>query len=729
MWSIEKGLSQFDLQNVNDKKKLQQNDSDSIRLLIERRSRHKRVTKDALFGFTATFGLTVSLLIFSVIFPTSFEMSTFISPDLANQTSAARILKAHTDGEYSGHSCDDLMYFKASTADHSQAEKCEYARTCNNGTGIYMPIFYCSEQYSTKTLFTITSPLLISYTILLFRIVGSTAEDYFSPALEYFSYKMRLPSRFAGVTLLALGNGAPDVAASVNAIRQDKSNGYLMAIGEMTGSGMFIGTVIVGLVIVISGSLTCRSSLVRDVVMFFITLCVVLSRFQKGVITSTDVQSFFAIYVIYVFVVLICDVYHIRSTHKENKDDHNKQEISKSEATHNKNEIIPPNEDTKLIANESLGLCQSRQNHSIIPIHQIVDTLSNYAKDGEEEHGWGELQPDGSEPVVVVHPHHGGVLNLPIQPKHFPSSNHQPQNEQSQEILEIDAVTYPTSWVHAITGGIDELGQHFFELWQDIYQNEQCNLLEKILLTAELPIIFLRKITVPVPCDGYYCRPLVALSLIFSPFHLQLYLWQEFDITFKNPSVLVYILICIPILLGLLIFRFGPVGDGPLPLTLAAPISLYGFILGSTWMDFSANKLVQILSLMGILCHIPSPIMGLSVLAVGNCIGDLSANVAVARKGLGDMALTACFAGPVLSYLIGIGIGFSAILNSFKEKEAKVHITPPLVSGFFFSMLNCLLIVICGVGFGGGKLHKEYGYILLVVYIAYGITTLSVGGL
>ena len=495
MWSLEKDLSQFDLENVNDQKKIQQNDCDSIKILMERRSRHNRATKDALLGFTVIFGLTVSVLIFSVIFPTSVEMSTFISPELTNQTVSARMLKPHKHYEYSGKSCDNLMNFKASSTHNSQREKCDYARTCNNGTGIYMPIFYCSEKYSTKTLFTMTSPLLIFYTILLFRVVGSTAEDYFSPALEYFSYKMRLPSRFAGVTLLALGNGAPDVAASVNAIRQDKSNGYLMAIGEMTGSGMFIGTVIVGLVIVISGSLSCRSSLVRDVVMFFITLCVVLNRFQKGVITSTDVKSFFFIYIFYVFVVLICDVYHIHVTHKENKDDQNKVEVSQNDTSQNKKEIISPNENTKLIENESSGLCHSHHSHSINPINQIVDTLSNYAKDGEEEHKWGEIQPDGSEPVVVVHPYHGDVLNLPIQPKHLPSPSQQQQNDQSQDLSEIDSVTYPTSSVHAIIRGIDELGQHFFELWQDIYRNEQCNLLDKILLTAELPVIFLRKVS------------------------------------------------------------------------------------------------------------------------------------------------------------------------------------------------------------------------------------------
>ncbi len=54
--------------------------------------------------------------------------------------------------------------------------------------------------------------------------------------------------------------------------------------------------------------------------------------------------------------------------------------------------------------------------------------------------------------------------------------------------------------------------------------------------------------------------------------------------------------------------------------------------------------------------HMPSmcvQVLGLTVLAWGNSIGDFSTNMAMARKGLANMALTACYAGPVFNLLVG----------------------------------------------------------------------------
>jgi Ca2+/Na+ antiporter len=70
-------------------------------------------------------------------------------------------------------------------------------------------------------------------------------------ALIYFLfYQLGLPPRFAGVSLLALGNGAADVSATVSAITSDPQIGYKLALGALTGAAMLIsgGTFISGLV-------------------------------------------------------------------------------------------------------------------------------------------------------------------------------------------------------------------------------------------------------------------------------------------------------------------------------------------------------------------------------------------------------------------------------------------------------------------------------------------------
>jgi sodium/potassium/calcium exchanger 6 len=47
--------------------------------------------------------------------------------------------------------------------------------------------------------------------------LSSTADEYLSPALEYLTLKFGISESLAGVTLLAFGNGAPDVFSSLNA--------------------------------------------------------------------------------------------------------------------------------------------------------------------------------------------------------------------------------------------------------------------------------------------------------------------------------------------------------------------------------------------------------------------------------------------------------------------------------------------------------------------------------
>lgn len=208
---------------------------------------------------------------------------------------------------YSEYTCDDIFSVTEANSD----ARCQFAQQCNGGSGLLGSFMFCNTfNLSLSTWCYIVSPFAIIWLIVLFRMLGSTAEDFFSPSLEMFSMKMGLPPRFAGVTLLALGNGAADVSATISAIAQNPRTGYQMSLGALTGAGMFVGTIVAGVVIVVAGGVKCRGALVRDLCMFLITIGVVYFFFNQGEIGSVAINAFLWLYLLFVVVVLIADIYH-----------------------------------------------------------------------------------------------------------------------------------------------------------------------------------------------------------------------------------------------------------------------------------------------------------------------------------------------------------------------------------------------------------------------------------
>ena len=136
--------------------------------------------------------------------------------------------------------------------------------------------FHTGGNHYAKTYFCATSPasrfcfaaLCLAWLAMLFVLLGSTADDYFSPALEQLSEDAGLPPRFAGVTLLALGNGAPDVSSNVHLVASDavgERAGLDTALGALTGAGMFVTTCVAGMVMVIADGAKAKGALLRDV--------------------------------------------------------------------------------------------------------------------------------------------------------------------------------------------------------------------------------------------------------------------------------------------------------------------------------------------------------------------------------------------------------------------------------------------------------------------------------
>ena len=84
-----------------------------------------------------------------------------------------------------------------------------------------------------------------------------------------------------------------------------------------------------------------------------------------------------------------------------------------------------------------------------------------------------------------------------------------------------------------------------------------------------------------------------------------------------------------------------------------------GFGVAVIWIYSIANEIVNLLQAIGVVLNISNAVLGLTLLAWGNSVGDLIADTTMARHGLPRTGISACFGGPLFNLLLGIGIPFT----------------------------------------------------------------------
>jgi len=157
--------------------------------------------------------------------------------------------------------------------------------------------------------------------------------------------------------------------------------------------------------------------------------------------------------------------------------------------------------------------------------------------------------------------------------------------------------------------------------------------------------------------------------------------------------------------------------------TLKVYFLCIAFLASVAWISLIAGELVTLLSTIGIIAKIPASILGFTVLAWGNSIGDLVADVGVAKAGKPAMAISACFGGPLLNILIGVGV--SSTINTLNHKyefPSSTEITLAAVG-----VLGGCLIHLGIVPASGFLLTKFFGYACLTCYAAWAVTSVLIG--
>ncbi|KDQ24471.1 hypothetical protein PLEOSDRAFT_1067296 [Pleurotus ostreatus PC15] len=138
-----------------------------------------------------------------------------------------------------------------------------------------------------------------------------------------------------------------------------------------------------------------------------------------------------------------------------------------------------------------------------------------------------------------------------------------------------------------------------------------------------------------------------------------------------------------------------------------------GFFVAIVWIMAVADETVNILRTFGFIFGLSDAIIGLTIFAVGNSLADLVANMSVATFAP-IMGFSACFGGPMLNILLGVGISGSYITHQTGVPYELHFSTTLLVSTV--GLLSLLAATVIFVPWNGYFLTRSWGVFLIVSY-------------
>ncbi|CAG8488557.1 4939_t:CDS:2, partial [Dentiscutata heterogama] len=144
-------------------------------------------------------------------------------------------------------------------------------------------------------------------------------------------------------------------------------------------------------------------------------------------------------------------------------------------------------------------------------------------------------------------------------------------------------------------------------------------------------------------------------------------------------------------------------------------LSFMGFGVAIVWIYLLANEVVGVLQTLGLIMGLSDAILGLTIFAMGSSLGDFVANISIAKAGCPMMAMSACFGGPMLNILLGIGLSGTYVIAK-TGIPYKIEIEPTLVVSSI-SLLITLFSALIYVPWNEYRMSRAWGYYLISVYL------------
>lgn len=149
-------------------------------------------------------------------------------------------------------------------------------------------------------------PSLSLFLLLHFYILITTAQHHFSLVTTKLASHLNLSPSMAAVTLLSLGNGAPDVFSSLAALRAGQ---YRTGFGAILSAGAFVSALVVGFVAIYAAPFSVDPApFVRDVLFYLTAAMFLFYVYLSAEIFLWQAVGFVGFYLFFVGFVFYMDL-------------------------------------------------------------------------------------------------------------------------------------------------------------------------------------------------------------------------------------------------------------------------------------------------------------------------------------------------------------------------------------------------------------------------------------
>lgn len=181
------------------------------------------------------------------------------------------------------------------------------------------------------------------------------------------------------------------------------------------------------------------------------------------------------------------------------------------------------------------------------------------------------------------------------------------------------------------------------------------NLMDKFFFIFEYPLKLVMNLTIP-PGDQEEYLSVLGLIYPFTSVYMVMFVTQHSLLPTVNLlGTEVYLLALIfplQVLISILIFCYTEDENPKLPMVML----LVSSAMSVCWIYMISNLIMDMLNLVQAVSGVSRVFLGLTLLSLGNSLGDLFVDTALAKQGFTTMAFTGIFSGQLLNLLIGFAL-------------------------------------------------------------------------